>query len=244
MKFNNTVTEYLHGKKFSNSLTVDIPYYQAIPNRIDLVTQLCSSKRVIHLGCLDHLPLIKEKVARNQWLHKRITEASAACIGVDINTETRNYVEKEFGITNVIIHDITGSPINEIVKEKWDYAILGELLEHIDNPVNYLTRIKNNYKGSIDKIVITVPNAFTANTFRAAYESKEVINSDHRYWFTPYTIAKVMHEAGIEVDEILFANRVKLSFMGLVKKKIQTLLGITPKFKFYYGSSIVAIGKL
>ena len=81
-------------------------------------------------------------------------------------------------------------------------------------------------------------------SFAASRHSSELINSDHRYWFSPYTIAKVMLQAGMELDEIFFANRIRLSFAGLVRKKLITLSGGQPKYRFNYAASIVAIGRM
>lgn len=36
---------------------------------------------------------------------------------------------------------------------------------------------------------------------------REQINTDHRYWFSPHTIAKVMVRAGIRPEEVLFVDQ-------------------------------------
>lgn len=235
---------YLRGEKFSNALSIPYAYKQPIPNRVALLTRLSAGKKVVHLGCLDHLPLIDQKIKTGQWLHKRITDVATKCIGIDINTEAKKHVEEKHQINNILIKDITADAIPEITQDTWDYAILGELLEHIDNPVNYLANIQQKYSNHVKELVITIPNAFTRQNFRQAKASAEVINSDHRYWFTPYTIAKVMFHAGIEVTDIQFANRIRLTTGELLQKKIFKLIGQEPQYGFDYASSIVAIGKL
>jgi hypothetical protein len=244
MKLDETTLEYLKGRKFSNSLTIHYDYRQSIPDRIRLLVDLSRGKRILHLGCLDHLPLIDAKIQKGQWLHKELTDASTRCLGVDINREAMDYVRSQYGVDNIIERDITGPVIPEIVNSKWDYVILGELLEHVDNPVSYLTEIREKYKSVVDKIIITVPNVLTKRSMRAARRSSEIINSDHRYWFSPYTIGKVMLQAGIELDEILFANRIPLTLTGLVKNKLLGWVGVNPVYNFDYAYSIVAIGQL
>lgn len=108
--------------------------------------------------------------------------------------------------------------------QRWDYAILGEILEHIDNPVSYLNAIQQLYSDCLIRIVITVPNAWTQATMRMANRSTEIINSDHRYWFTPYTLSKVMVQAGLHLEDLYFANRVPLSGIDLVKNKFSKLI--------------------
>jgi hypothetical protein len=236
--------EYLKGKTFSNSLEIKYDYFQPIPNRIKFLCELVQGKRVLHLGCLDHLPLIDDKIKRNQWLHKELTAAASVCLGVDIDAETQAHVKSKHGFDNIILGDFTKIKLSEITSQTWDFAVLGELLEHIDNPVQYLMDIKNLYVNSLRKIVITVPNAWTQTTIRKANRSIEIINSDHRYWFTPYTLAKVITQAGMKLEEIYFANRVPLTNTGLIKEKILNVVGQQPKYNFTYASSIVAIARL
>jgi hypothetical protein len=244
MKLNEEFLPYLRGSQFSNSLHIPYSYNQAIPDRVSFLRDLANGKKVLHLGCLDHLPLIDDKVKRRQWLHKELTEVASACIGIDIDEETSNYVKAKYGCSNILLGDFTSHKFPEVMADHWDYAILGELLEHIDNPVAFLAAIRNNYAGIINKIVITVPNAWNRTAIRGALESKEIINSDHRYWFTPYTLSKVMHHAGIELDEIYFANRVPLTKWELIKRKISMVTGSTPEYNFTYASSIVALGRI
>jgi 2-polyprenyl-3-methyl-5-hydroxy-6-metoxy-1,4-benzoquinol methylase len=242
MKLDAETLPYLHGTKFSNSLQVPIRYKQSIPDRVSFLVDLARGKSVLHLGCLDHLPLIEGKIERRKWLHKELTEVASKCVGVDIDEETSKYVREKFGFSNIVISDFVRQSPPESLSGKWDYAILGELLEHIDNPVSFLESIRKNYQQNIGKVVITVPNAFTQSTFRMAGKSIELINSDHRYWFTPYTLAKVMHHAGIRVDEIHFANRIPLTYSELLQKKALGIIGKKPVYDFTYASSIIAIG--
>lgn len=244
MRLAEQTLEYLAGKKFSNSLVVPYPYREDIPNRVVFLSKLMKGKRVIHLGCLDHLPLIDEKISRRQWLHKELTESAATCIGVDIDQEAKAYVETKHGYTNIILGDFTKQRLAELASRQWDYAVLGEILEHIDNPVAYLQSIRELYADCLERIVITVPNAWTQTTMRMASQSAEIINSDHRYWFTPYTLAKVILRAGLELEDIYFANRVPLKGSDLGIDKLARIFGKKAKYNFTYASSIVAIAKL
>ena len=244
MKLDSQTIQYLKGKKFSNSYTVPYPYKESIPNRVEFLCDLTKGKTVLHLGCLDHLPLIDDKVNRGQWLHKELTRVASHCLGIDIDTEALEYVQSKYKVNNILLGDFTQQKLEAVSSKKWDYAVLGELLEHIDNPVAYLQSIATLYSGCIDRIVITVPNAWTQTTMSKAMQSSEIINTDHRYWFTPYTLAKVMTRANLEVEEIYFANRVPLNYTQLIQKKLLTLIGSRPTYNFTFASSIVAVGKI
>jgi hypothetical protein len=244
MKLDERTFEYLKGKIFSNSLEIPYDYFQPIPNRIQFLTEIVRNKKVLHLGCLDHLPLIDDKIKRNQWLHKELTAVAAICLGVDIDKETRDYVKTKHGFDNIVLGDFTKQRLAEITQQTWDFAILGELLEHIDNPVQYLSDIRALYSDCLKKIIITVPNAWTQTTIRKAALSVEIINSDHRYWFTPYTLAKVITQAGMNLEEIYFANRVPLTKTELIKEKLLKIVGQKVNYNFTYASSIVGVANL
>lgn len=81
------------------------------------------------------------------------------------------------------------------------------MLEHVDNPVQFLEAVNKNYREIVDKIIITVPNAFSIFNFMTALSGKEAINTDHRYFFTPYTLCKIAYMAGMMPEEIYYAEK-------------------------------------
>lgn len=243
MRFDPASLPYLNGEKFSNNHVTSYDYLEPIPDRIKFLCSLINGKSVLHLGCLDHQNLIEEKYRRKQWLHSELTESASRCLGVDVDQQAAEFVKNKLGFDNIILHDFTSDNNFSGSNEQWEYAILGELLEHVDNPVQFLESIRKNLRGNTKYLVITVPNAWTRTTMRYANRSEEIINSDHRYWFTPYTLAKVIIRAGFQLDAIHFANRVPLNGFELIKKKVSNFLGKEPSYPFTYASSIIGIAK-
>jgi glycosyltransferase involved in cell wall biosynthesis/2-polyprenyl-3-methyl-5-hydroxy-6-metoxy-1,4-benzoquinol methylase len=173
-----------------------------LKSRLDVLADLCRNKKILHIGCSDHLPLIDYKIKENIWLHGILTKNANKVLGIDINMEALDYL-KQKGVNNVIYGDITLPNNKNIKSENWDYAVFAEVLEHIDNPVEFLRNIKNNYQDNISHCVITVPNAFGLPFVNnAILRGEERVNPDHKYWFTPYTLWKVINEAGLEVEMI------------------------------------------
>lgn len=195
--------EYLGGRKFSNGFVFNVDKASSKTlNRLDYLAHLVASKKVLHIGFSDHLPLIEKKYTENTWLHKKLIDSSSACIGVDINAEAVSFCRNKLSIEGVFCHDIINDNelLPEICEQTWDYAILGEILEHVDNPVLFLRVLKERYGQHIKKLVVTVPNAWDVENFKYIRNNKEFINSDHRYWFTPFTLAKVLTMAGYSVE--------------------------------------------
>ena len=80
------------------------------------------------------------------------------------------------------------------------------MLEHIDDPVGFLVALREKFSGCVQELIITVPNAFSQKNHERAREGIEKINSDHRYWFTPYTLAKVVVSAGLTPDRFILCE--------------------------------------
>ncbi len=212
------INQYISGKDFSNGLRIDCQTNREIIDRIDFLVNITKKKKVLHIGFTDHLPLIENKISQNRWLHKRLYDSCSKCVGLDINQEAVNYVKHHLGIHDVYCHDaVNQKPLEEVKRTKYDFIILGEVLEHIDNPVQFLEKIKTNYCGLAKKIIVTVPNALNYNNFRFIRKHIECINTDHRYWFTPFTLAKVVYQSDLKTVEQGFCDPPVHRF-GLVSR--------------------------
>jgi len=72
----------------------------------------------------------------------------------------------------------------------------------------------------------------------------EIINSDHRFWFTPYTISKVLVSAGYNPEKIHYANLQSLSIKELITRKIKRIIGMKTEYPFYYFNTIIITGNI
>jgi len=149
---------------------------------------------------------ITRKIADNTWLHKRLTDVSARCLGIDIDPLLIDRV-RDMNITNIICSDLSTDHIRtEITSYQWDYLVCGELIEHVDNPVSFLSAIKDKYAPYIKNIIVTVPNSLNFGYIKKAFQTRESINTDHRYSFTPYNISKILVICGyrpVKIDMVM-----------------------------------------
>lgn len=190
------------------------PADAAYRSRIDVLAQQVAGKQVIHVGCVDHGPAgIRKKIERGRWLHQTLSEAAERCFGVDLDDEGIGYMREQLGYTDVAAADIAEQPCPPLMAQHWDYLLLPEVLEHIGNPVQFLEVLRRRFCDRVAEMVITVPNAFARRNFRLARRGIERINSDHRFWFTPYTLTKVVMDAGLE------PRRISLCSHGPIKRR-------------------------
>jgi hypothetical protein len=245
MKIDSQVMKYLKGDSFQTSLNVEIGKEKhEMISRESAITGIIKGASVVHIGCSDHIQVINEKIKNNIWLHKLITDNAKACIGIDIDRESIEFIKKELGYTNVFHGNILTDELKEIRDAKWDYAVLGEIVEHLDDPVHFLKTFKAKFGENISKFIITVPMIYNIRQFTNMMNYREVINSDHRFWFTPYTISKVLVSAGYSPEKIIYSNLQSLSMTDLVKRKLRRILGLRISYPFYYFNTIIITGNI
>jgi 2-polyprenyl-3-methyl-5-hydroxy-6-metoxy-1,4-benzoquinol methylase len=141
-----------------------------------------------------------------------LSASAGTCIGVDIDQNAIIEAKRLSGLENIIWADVTdSSKPRELIDKVFDLAIFGEVLEHIGNPVLFLKQFLQRYGAQVAHTIITVPNALRAGNLRNAFKSQETINTDHRFFFTPYTICKVAWDAGLRPISIHMAFFSKAS---------------------------------
>lgn len=225
MKFEKIIKSYLTGETFSNGVKVSISKSEKrILSRLEILEEFINGKSVLHIGCCDHIPLIENKIKNGLWLHSRLTEVSEKCLGIDIATDGIDYLKNKLNYDNVICANILSDTISEITNNRWDYIVLGEILEHTDDPIDFVKTLKKKYSNYVGKIIITVPNAFSLVNFKAIKLHSEIINSDHRYWFTPYTLAKILTISDFDVTDFYFCQEVTLKYNWKAKLKFRNQL--------------------
>lgn len=186
-------------------------------SRFDVLAQQVAGKHVIHVGCVDHGPAgIRKKMQRGRWLHQTLSAVAERCFGVDLDEEGIAYMREQLGYTDVAVVDVAEQDCPPLMAQRWDYLLLPEVLEHIGDPVQFLEALRRRFCDRVAEMVITVPNAFARRNFRLARRGIERINSDHRFWFTPYTLTKVVMDAGLEPHRISLCSRGPIKPRALI----------------------------
>lgn len=176
-----------------------------VETRLEALITLVKGKRVLHVGCCDHIEIIEEKRKKGIWLHDLLCAASAFCAGIDIDAASVDYVRK-LGFPDVYCADVTQGLPRPLAQGQFDVVVVGEVVEHVDAPVSFLRGIREAIS-SPHMVVVSVPNAFFLENFENAICGVERINTDHRFWFTPYTISKILSQAGYHVRDVRFVFR-------------------------------------
>jgi len=84
MRINEEVSDYLEGKTLSNSHKFHINRIRPV-QRNDLLVRLVKGLVVLHVGCADHVGLIRAKRERGSYLHDLLSNSAARVVGSDVN---------------------------------------------------------------------------------------------------------------------------------------------------------------
>ena len=224
MHFPHETLVYLQGEEYTNALPIAFEFEEEdykYRTQIDLLREMVAGKKAVHLGCVDHnIETIQHKIKRKKWLHSRLCQSATRCHGIDIKADAIRFVQQQLGYNDTSCGDIFGDGFRRIAEgDRWDYLLIPEVLEHISDPSGFLKSIAESYRETFPKIVITVPNGISHDNWKLAKKGYEVINSDHRFWFTPFTLAKTVISAGLKVEKMLMCQHGTINWRALRRNR-------------------------
>ncbi|OIQ77685.1 hypothetical protein GALL_406200 [mine drainage metagenome] len=196
----NQIDSYLTGQSFSDDLSYRPQIISHSQARGDVLVQWAAGRRVLHVGFADHVPLIASRVADGSWLHARLSASAAACLGIDINPQAVSTAQA-LGFNNVRLLDIF-APEAATVLQQWqpELVLVPDVIEHLPHPAAFLRRLLQCLPEA--EFVVTVPNALSLRNAAQALGGVERVNTDHRAWFSPFTLLKVLADAGLRAQSL------------------------------------------
>ena len=214
MKFDPMTRDFLSGATFSNGHRFSLGNVGRAPRRAERLVEICRGRNVLHVGCCDHLDLIREKIAQGVYLHQTLCGVASRCVGMDINAAGVALL-RELGFAEVYVPDA-------VPDGEHDICLLADVIEHVGDVVAFL-RSMRRYR--FKELVVATPNAFRLRNF---FSSGELVNTDHRYWFTPYTLSKVLVDAGYAPQRMELCHGDYVSAQGAFLARV---LDCLPKYR-------------
>jgi len=224
VKYDDILTTHLKGLDLATNAKLNWrENIGKVTDRVTLIVNIVKKKKIIHVGFCDHLPLIDFKIKKGIWFHKILSDSAEKCIGIDIDPGAIKYLSETYGFPGYCVDIMKDKLPEEISTEKWDNIIIGDVLEHLDQPIEFLRQVKLKFSGLCDSVLISVPNAFRLRNVLNTFRNREEINSDHRWWFSPYSISKVCVQSGLRPNSIFFTGSYRVPRFALFRKLILTL---------------------
>ena len=195
----------------------------SVDERLQIIDPLVSGRRVLHVGCTDH-PVFDP----NSNLHLRLAPIAADLHGLDVD---------EAGLTQLARHApgryFSSLEAVRAAGTRYDVLLVPETIEHVANAGDFLRGLDTL---DFDRWMITAPCANAgahhpdislrsgdetvgpyASIMRDGYLVEEV-HPDHKYWFTPYTLANLVESSvGWVIEEAWLMRRQRQ--VGLVGRR-------------------------
>ncbi|MGI9132790.1 MAG: methyltransferase domain-containing protein [Rhodoferax sp.] len=194
------LASYLDGSAFSADLAYSPQIIYRQQARSDFLVACARGRRVLHLGFADHLPLIAQRVRDGSWLHMQIAQAAQTCWGVDVNGAAVAAAQG-LGFGGIYALDIFDeAAAAQMAGWDVDLVLVPDVIEHLACAPALLRRLAQLFAQA--EMVLSVPNALSLRNAVHALRGVERINTDHRVWYSPYTLQKTARDGGLQVDEL------------------------------------------
>lgn len=161
----------------------------------EIIEKICKDKYVLDVGCVGQ----DINYSNPNWIHNQVKKVSKSLIGVDINTE---------GIESINKLGFEAYHYNELDSSKrFDILLMLDVVEHVHNPVEFLEDYKKFLKED-GKIVITTPNSNRAINFINIFFTNDYsLNYEHTFWFCPKTFLEIINRTDtLKISEFYWLN--------------------------------------
>jgi SAM-dependent methyltransferase len=148
----------------------------------DLATKYARGERIVDIGCGIGLSTIAIGVV-----------APIPVLGFDINEEFVGFGRDVLGV-DVHLRDVVAEPLRRKVLT----ATLNSVIEHIPDPVGFLTAIRVNLLAPGGVLVVTAPNIVSLQFIQEASEWHN-INGGHLWYFSERSLGQVAEMAGYSI---------------------------------------------
>jgi len=172
-------------------------------DRISYIARACAGRRVLDLGAMDETAW-QAKRGRGSWLHEEISRTALRVDGVD-NSALIPAEGLRTGPTSIIRRGDVGDPQSLVaaLAEPPDVVVAGELLEHLENPLQFLRRIAAITQLSGRTLILSTPNATALHNVVIALARRESTHHDHLCILSYKTLATLCARAGFSAWEII-----------------------------------------
>jgi len=166
--------------------------------RVEAVLAETVGPTVLDVGCTGGLQTDRPPSNSPAWLHQHLSQSFDEVWGIDISAQKIEFLHtRGYELTRVA----DAQDFN--LGKKFDTVVAGELIEHLENPSQFLRAAGRHLKPS-GRIVLTTP--FAHGTPNVAYSwlkyPKTCSNPEHTMWFCPSTIAVLARRSGLRVERV------------------------------------------
>ena len=172
-----------------------------IPRPVDRIATLkraCAGKVVLDLGAMDETAF-RSKCGQGVWLHEELAKTARQVIGVDSSSLVPEGGMQTAANASIQRGDILDlSAFVEALPIIPEIVVAGELIEHLENPLEFLRSFRTIAPLKGKRLLFTTPNATALHNGLIAFCSRESTHHDHLSIQSFKTLSTLMTRAGYE----------------------------------------------
>ena len=161
-------------------------------NRADVILRWVSGPDVLDIGSAGNTP----RPSSDAWVFGRLFGRFPSVVGIDISEQNVTTL-KALGFSGLQVADAQSFSLDQ----EFDTIVAGEVIEHLENPRQFLASARAHLKPS-GRLVLTTPYAFGLLNWGYALIRFPTmcINPEHTMWFCPRTLKELAGRAGFAVE--------------------------------------------
>jgi hypothetical protein len=172
-------------------------------DRVDFIGRACEGFRVLDLGAMDETAWAAKR-GRGTWLHEEIGSGALAVDGIDNSALVPAEGLRTGPNATIRRGDITDPDLLvATLAHAPDVVVIGELIEHLENPLQFLKRLAAIDRLAGKTLILSTPNATALHNVLVGLAQRESTHRDHLYIFSYKTLATLCTRAGFHEWEII-----------------------------------------
>lgn len=185
-----------------------------IKQKNDILLEFVEGKQILDVGCVGQ----DKKMLSNEWLHNILKSKASVCHGVDIEIEMVKVLKSKG-------YQIYTPAELEQYNIKYDIIIMADVIEHVNDPVDFI-KYYGNFLKDEGIIILTTPNSNAIRNFvQIVINNSYSVNPQHTFWFCPFTLLEVTDRAGYKPVDFFWLKEYHT--VNALKRRIDRL-----KFRF------------
>jgi len=180
-------------------------------NEFEFLKKFVDGRSVLDIGVVEH---DITHINSDGWKHRKIKKWANKVIGIDI-------LEEEVDILNGMGFDVRliDATSSSDLGERFERVVIGDVIEHVSNPVNLL-EFASRHLTEDGVIMVSTPNPFNYLFInRVIKEGTFIANAEHISWITPTMAMEIANRAGVRLKSYHpFIGKPKSIVKRLLKK--------------------------
>jgi SAM-dependent methyltransferase len=197
---------------------------------LNWIDEFIVGRSVLDIGVVEH---DVSHIESPTWKHKYIRDRAAHVLGIDIVSEGIDLLKSKG--YNVRLADATS---NDDIGERFERVVIGDVIEHVNDPVRLL-QFAARHLAPGGLIIVTTPNPYwIKHILSTLVRGTLVTNADHISWISPAAALELGRRAGLCLHEYWLMRMgkayAKRLFLDLLNRIVPDCELLASKFIYVY----------